>query len=271
VRRFTVERASVIVTSSTAELGDVAATFVADRLVARVAEHGAASVILATGNSQVAFLEALAVRPDVPWDRIAVFHMDEYVGIPADHPASFRRYMRERLVDLVGPRAFHGIDGDALDLEAEMRRYTGLLAQDPPDLCVLGIGENGHLAFNDPPADFAAVVPIHIVELSQASRRQQVGEGHFPSIADVPVRAITLTIPTLLAPAAVLAVVPEGRKAAAVAAALEGPLTADLPASILRQTDGVTIVLDADSSSLLHPASLGNQSSGPASPGRSQS
>ena len=177
--------------------------------------------------------------------------MDEYVGIPADHPASFRRYMRERLVDIVQPRAFHPIAGDTLDVEAEMRRYAGLLSADPPDLCVLGIGENGHLAFNDPPVDFQAPDPIHVVELSLASRRQQVGEGHFATIDDVPTHAITLTIPALLAPAVVIAVAPEGRKAAAVAAALNGPVTTDLPASILRETAGVTIILDTDSASRL--------------------
>jgi glucosamine-6-phosphate deaminase len=250
MKRTTVDQAEVAIADSEKAAGVAAASMAAELLVGRVLQDGSASVILATGNSQLAFLEALRGRRDVPWDRITVFHMDEYVGISADHPASFRRYMHERLVDLVQPMAFHPIDGDAPDLGIELRRYAKLIAAAPPALCVMGIGENGHLAFNDPPADFAAPEPIQVVELSDASRRQQVGEGHFATIGDVPSHAITLTIPTLLAPDRVLVVVPEGRKAEAVRAALTGPISPDCPASILRRTEGVTIILDPDSAAL---------------------
>lgn len=251
MKRTSIDGAELVIAGSEADAGVAAASMAAEQLARRVLQDGSASVILATGNSQLAFLEALRACPDVPWDRITVFHMDEYVGIAADHPASFRRYMHERLVDLVRPMAFHPIDGDAPDMDVELRRYVALLAAEPPALCVMGIGENGHLAFNDPPADFAAPEPIQVVRLSDASRRQQVDEGHFARIDDVPSHAVTLTIPTLLAPERVLVVVPEGRKAEAVRAALEGPISPDCPASVLRRTEGVTIILDPDSAALL--------------------
>jgi glucosamine-6-phosphate deaminase len=252
MRRATVEGAQLVIADSEMDAGVAAASMAAEQLTRRVTLDGRASVILATGNSQVAFLQALCACLDLPWDRITVFHMDEYVGIAADHPASFRRYMHERLVDLVRPRAFYPINGDALDTKAELRRYAALLAAEPPALCVMGIGENGHLAFNDPPADFDAAERIQVVRLSDASRYQQVGEGHFATVGDVPSHAITLTIPTLLAPERVLVVVPEERKAEAVLAALEGPISPACPASILRRTPGVTIILDPDSAALLN-------------------
>lgn len=251
VRRFMAGKASVIVAGSTQEAGTLAASIAADTLIARVAEHGSASVILASGNSQLAFFASLRERTDIPWARIAIFHMDEYIGFDASHPKGFRRYFREQLVDGVTVREFHEMHGDAADIPAEISRYAGLLRADPPDICVLGIGENCHLAFNDPPADFTTTEVVHVVEISPASRRQQVGEGHFARIEDVPAHALTLTIPTLLAPAVVLAVVPEGRKAAAVALTIEGPISPDVPATILRETDGVTIVLDPDSAARL--------------------
>ena len=249
VKRFRAGLADVIVVSTAADTGAIAATFVARHLRSQVSKHGTASVILATGNSQIPFMDRLRMERDVPWSAVAVFHMDEYVGMPADHPASFRRYLRTRLVDVVHPRVFHPLEADASDLEAEMARYSDALRADPPDLCVLGFGENGHLAFNDPPADFEARAPIRIVELSTASRRQQVGEGHFSTLEEVPAYAITLTIPTLLAAPTILAVVPERRKASAVVAALRGPVSSDIPASILQKRAGVTIVLDSDSAS----------------------
>jgi glucosamine-6-phosphate deaminase len=243
--------AAEVVIDTQAAGGAQAADALARSLDREVRAHGRASVILATGNSQLAFLAALRQRDDVPWDRVTVFHMDEYVGMAAEHPASFRRYMQERLIDAVRPAAFHGIRGDAPDIQGELDRYAGLLAAQPPVACVLGIGENGHLAFNDPPADFDAPVPIHVVRLSDASRRQQVGEGHFPTFESVPEEAVTLTIPALLAPERILAVVPESRKATAVRAALLGPVSQDCPASILRQTRGVTVFLDHESAALL--------------------
>lgn len=251
IRRFRAGRASVIVSGSNRDAGVVAASIAAATLVERVAAFGTASVILASGNSQLSFFAALRERTDIPWDRVAIFHMDEYIGLDTADPRGFRQYFREQLVDGVQVRAFHEMHGDAPDIATEASRYAALLQADPPDICVLGIGENCHLAFNDPPADFVTSEAVHVVELSLASRRQQVGEGHFASVEAVPSHALTLTIPTLLAPAVVLAVVPEGRKAEAVAAALEGPISPMTPASILRETDGVTIVLDSDSAARL--------------------
>ncbi len=233
------------------ELGEAAAHDLALILRHAVAEQGEAAVILATGNSQVSFIAALRKEEDMPWDNISVLHMDEYLGMPSGHPASFRRYLREKLTDLVLPKAFYGIEGDAADIQAEMQRYSDLLARLRPVACVLGIGENGHLAFNDPPADFHTTAAIHVVTLAESARRQQVGEGHFATLAEVPTRALTLTIPALLAPPHVLAVVPEARKAGAVRAALEGPITPDCPASILRTRPNARLYLDRESAGQL--------------------
>jgi glucosamine-6-phosphate deaminase len=222
-----------------------------------IAERGAAAAIFATGNSQLAFYQALRSRSDIDWRRVTVFHMDEYLGLPEQHPASFRRYMRERLVDAVHPHAFYGIAGDAPDVASELARYAVLLAAHQPVACVLGIGENGHLAFNDPPADFSAQRTIQVVTLADSCRRQQVGEGHFARLEDVPRQALSLSVPALLAPAHVLAVVPESRKAEAVRAALEGPITPDCPASILRTAPHARLYLDRDSGALLRSPSKG--------------
>lgn len=243
----------VSIVGSNAAVGRAVAEDVSATLREAVAAHGAAAIILATGNSQLSFLSVLAAAHDLDWGAIDIFHMDEYLGLPASHPASFRRYMREKLVDLVHPRAFHGIEGDAPDPTAEMARYAALLREHRPIACVLGIGENGHLAFNDPPADFQAAQDLAIVKLDEISRRQQVGEGHFPDIAAVPERAITLTIPALLAPRHVIAVVPETRKARIVKAALEGPITPLCPASVLRTVSHARMYLDRDSAALLEP------------------
>ncbi|GAC1363111.1 MAG: glucosamine-6-phosphate deaminase [Herpetosiphon sp.] len=233
------------------QLGRAAANDLAAILSTAVKERGSASIILATGNSQLSFIKALRTKLELPWNKITVFHMDEYLGMPTTHTASFRRWMREQLTDVVHPHAFHGLAGDAPDIEAEMARYTDLLEQHDPVACVLGIGENGHLAFNDPPADFNTARSIHVATLAEEARRQQVGEGHFPTLADVPRQAITLTIPALLKPKHLLAVVPEARKASAVKAALEGPLTPDLPASILRTVSHTRLYLDRASAALL--------------------
>jgi glucosamine-6-phosphate deaminase len=200
--------------------------------------------MFASGNSQFAFLDELTARDDVAWDRVTGFHMDEYVGMDDTHSASFARYMRERIVDVVHPHAFHYVDGTNAPA-AECARYAALLHAHPLDLCCLGVGENGHLAFNDPPfADFDDPRDEKEITLDDASRRQQVGEGHFASIADVPRTAITVTIPALLRARRVLAIVPEARKAGAVQHALDGPITTDCPASILRRAAHATLYLD---------------------------
>ncbi len=242
---------SVSIFENGAELGARAAADLAAIMAKSIAERGLASVILATGNSQLQFLEALRQRADIAWDKVVVLHMDEYLGMCEQHPASFRRYLHTHLVDLVHPRAFYGIQGDAPDVEAELQRYTALLNEYPADACVLGIGENGHLAFNDPPADFNTSRMVHVVHLDEACRRQQVGEGHFATLEEVPRQAITLTVPALLAPRHVLGVVPERRKARAVREALEGPLTPRCPASILQSQAHARLYLDRESSTLL--------------------
>lgn len=229
----------------------------ADALAAAAAEHaavviadaveadGVANVMFATGNSQLRFLDALVCRSDVAWPLVVGFHMDEYVGIGVEHPASFRRYLRERLVARVPLQAFHEVLGDAADPRLECERYAALLRDHPLHLCCLGIGENGHLAFNDPPvADFDDPLDVKVVALDDACRRQQVGEGHFPTIDDVPARAITVTIPALLRAATVIAVVPEARKRGPVARALTGPIEPACPASALRVHPRATLFLE---------------------------
>jgi glucosamine-6-phosphate deaminase len=221
-------------------------------IASAVAERGQANVMLATGNSQLAFLAELVRRP-VDWSRVVVFHMDEYQGMEPDHPASFGRYIRERVADVVHPKAAHYVDGVNPDGgEAECSRYAALIAEHPIDLCCLGIGENGHLAFNDPPvADFSDPLDVKVVALDDACRRQQVGEGHFPSMADVPQHAITVTIPALLRAGRVLAIVPEARKAEPVRRALEGPVGPECPATALRSCPHARLLLDGGSASLL--------------------
>lgn len=239
----------VSIFDSPAELSATAAGDLAGVLKQAIAERGEAAVILATGNSQLALMQALRTRDDIDWPAISIFHMDEYLGMPDDHPASFRRYMRQNLVEHIKPRAFYGIGGDTDDVAAELRRYASLLEQHKPVACVMGIGENGHLAFNDPPADFTTRAVIHVVTLDEACRRQQVGEGHFANLEAVPRQAISLTVPALLAPPHVLVVVPEARKAPAVKAALEGPITPACPASILRTARHARLYLDRESAS----------------------
>jgi len=217
-----------------------------------VHERGHANVMFASGNSQLAFLAILTRDPTVEWSRVTGFHMDEYLGITATHPASFRRYMREQIIEVAHPGEFHEIAGDAPDPEVECRRYGALLRDHPLDLCCLGIGENGHLAFNDPPvADFDDPLDVKVVELDDMCRRQQVGEGHFPDVDAVPTHAITVTIPALLRAHVVLAIVPEARKREPVRRALEGPISTACPASVLRTHPNATLFLDAESSASL--------------------
>jgi glucosamine-6-phosphate deaminase len=230
------------------DLGDAAAGQAARIIRQAVRQTGEANIILATGNSQLPLLTALRQTRHIPWERVRVFHMDEYVGLPPQHPASFPNFLRRHLTDHVSPRAFHPVPGQAADLEKACRDYETLLHEFPANLCVLGIGENGHLAFNDPPyADFQDSAWVKVVQLAEESRRQQVGEGHFVAIEEVPTHAITLTVPALLAAKHVLAVVPEERKARAVWQALRGPVSTDCPASILRHAAHARLFLDVDS------------------------
>jgi glucosamine-6-phosphate deaminase len=263
-RETVVGKLTVRVAPDAHALGTVAAEHAANALRGAIAEQGRAHAMFATGNSQFTFLDALVTDRTVDWTRVVGFHMDEYVGIDAHHPASFRRYLMERLVSRVPFATFHFIDGDAPDLAAECARYAALLRSHPLDLCCLGIGENGHLAFNDPPvADFADPLDVKVVELDDACRRQQVGEGHFPDIAAVPSHAITVTIPALLRAAVVLAIVPEARKREPVRRALECPIDTAWPASILREQPHATLYLDEDSAGAVRYFFDGTDGRGP--------
>ena len=214
--------------------------------------RGEANVLLATGNSQLVFLDELMRIPGIAWDRVRAFHMDEYVGLPPSHSASFQRYMRERVAARAPFLEFHYLTGDAPDPQAEADRYAALLRANPLDMCCAGIGENGHLAFNDPPvADFDDPLDVKIVALEPASRSQQVGEGHFASIDDVPTHAMTVTVPALLRAGRLLVIVPEARKADAVHDALYGPVSTACPASVLRRCANATLFLDDASSARL--------------------
>jgi glucosamine-6-phosphate deaminase len=236
------------------ELGEVAAAAASEIIQRAVQEKGYANIIVATGNSQLTFIAALREEEGIDWSKVSVFHMDEYVGIDPEHPASFPRFLQRHLIDYVEPKAFYPVPARAEELESACREYEALLRAHPADLCALGIGENGHLAFNDPPfADFSDPVWVKVVKLDEASRQQQVGEGHFASIQEVPTHAVTLTIPALLAAKHVLAIVPEGRKAEAVYRALEGPISTDCPASILRRTAHARLFLDVDSAAKVYP------------------
>jgi glucosamine-6-phosphate deaminase len=249
-----VDELEVVIAPTIAVMAEEAADAAAGAIQHAIATRGEANVMLATGNSQLAFLAELVQIPGIAWDRVRAFHMDEYVGLAPTHSASFQRYMRERVATQVPFREFYFLTGDTGDADAEARRYEGLLQVYPLDLTCAGIGENGHLAFNDPPvADFDDPRDVKVIELEAASRQQQVGEGHFPRIADVPTHAITVTIPALLRAARVLVIVPEARKAQPVYDALYGPISTTCPASILRRTAHATLYLD-DASSALLPA-----------------
>lgn len=236
-------------------LSEQAAAEGAELIRAAIESRGEANIIVASGNSQLGMLDHLVRAPDIAWHRVTGFHLDEYVGLPITHPASFRLYMWQRFVQrLPLPlRAFHYIDGER-DPEAERRRLGEIIAQHPIDVAFVGIGENGHIAFNEPPADFRTEEPYLVVELAEASRRQQVGEGWFASIADVPERAISMSVRQIMKSAAIVCPVPDQRKAAAVRAVVEGIVTPDVPASILQKHDRATIYLDPASASLLRNA-----------------
>jgi glucosamine-6-phosphate deaminase len=221
-------------------------------LRAAIQNQGCARMIVATGNSQLEVVRNLVATTEIDWNRVEIFHMDEYVGLSDQHPASFRLWIKTRVADSVHPRQVHYIAGDAPDPAAECRRYAGLLMESPIDVCLLGVGENGHIAFNDPHvADFNDPAVIKRVELDARCRQQQVGEGHFASLDEVPREALTLTCPALMRSRHMICCVPERRKAEAVRNALEGPVSPACPASLLRTHPQATIYLDTESASLL--------------------
>jgi glucosamine-6-phosphate deaminase len=251
-RKFQADDLDVRVYNTLDDLAADAALEVNGLLRVAIKEEGSAAVILATGNSQIQFLKKLVALEGVDWGKVTLFHMDEYLGINAGHRASFRHYLRERVESLVRPKVFHYIAGDAdLPLD-EIERYTKLLCAQEIDLCCLGIGENGHIAFNDPPvARFDERHLIKLVKLDDPCKMQQVREGHFPTLEAVPPFAYTLTIPALCSASRMICIAPEKRKAEAVKNALKGPISTACPASILRKQKHCTLLLDHDSFSLL--------------------
>ncbi len=234
-------------------LGAAAAEHAAASIRALAAQLPVVPVVFATGASQLETLRALTAMADIPWDRVIGFHMDEYVGISDRHPASFRRYMRDELHGKVPMREFHGVPGDAPDPERAADDYAELLRRHSPRLCLAGIGENGHLAFNDPPvADFDDPRDAKVVTLDRACREQQVAEGWFPDLDSVPPRAITLTIPALLRIPELILSIPGERKAAIVARTLSEEISTRCPATVLRRHPGAHLYLDQQSAKLLH-------------------
>ncbi len=234
-------------------LGKTAAEHAANSLRAALREKGEARIVVATGASQFEFLDGLTRATLIDWSRIELFHLDEYIGLPVSHPASFRKYIRERIIDKTGISKHHLLNGEA-DPQVVTREIGGELAAKPVDLAFVGIGENGHLAFNDPPADFTAEEPYIIVTLDEPCRLQQVNEGWFAKLEDVPPQAISMSIRQILRAREIIAVVPDQRKAKAVAACLTGAVSPLVPASILREHLNTTLYFDEQSASLLPAA-----------------
>jgi glucosamine-6-phosphate deaminase len=235
-------------------LGQAAAEQAAVAIRRAIAKRGHGRIIAATAASQLEFLDALTRAPGMDWSKVEAFHLDEYIGLPVTHPGSFRKMLMEQLLEKTGIAIYHLLDGDAADPSEVVRRVGKQLASPPADVAFLGIGENGHIAFNDPPADFNTEEPYIIVNLDEACRQQQVGEAWFADISQVPKQAISMSARQILKAREILAVVPDARKARAVRACFEGPISPMAPASILRTHPNATIYLDKNSASLLGPA-----------------
>ena len=244
VRSFRRDELRVEVYGTLEGMGEAAAARVEGHLASAIARRGGANLVLASAVSQLSFLEALRSKA-IDWARVTVFHLDEYTALPEDHPASFRRFLKERILDAVWPGSVHLMRGDADDLGTEIERYEGLLRAHPLDVACIGIGENGHIAFNDPPvADFDDPALVKEVELDDACRMQQVHDGWFASFEETPRRALTLTVPAIMSSRVISCVVPGGQKADAVHDALNGPVATACPASILRRHASATLLLD---------------------------
>jgi len=246
-------KTKILDTSS--ELGRAAAVEAAIVLRETIARRGQVRIIAATGASQFSFLKELTESPGIDWQRVEMFHLDEYVGLPITHAASFRKYLLERLIRPAGIGRYHLLDGEG-DVPALCRKVGAELNAAPIDVAFVGIGENGHLAFNDPPADFTTEEPYLIVNLDEACRRQQVGEGWFKDLSEVPQQAVSMSIRQILKAQKIICIVPDRRKAPAVKACLEDEISPAVPASILRTHPDVTLYLDANSSSLLERRTL---------------
>lgn len=231
-------------------LGKAAANHAAASLQRAIRDHGMARIIAATGASQFEFLDALTSIAGIDWERVELFHLDEYVGLPTTHPASFRKYLFERLINKTGIKLYHFLEGDG-DVIGSIAKVGKELQRKPIDLAFVGIGENAHLAFNDPPADFESTDSFLIVDLEQSCRQQQVNEGWFAKVEDVPKQAISMSVSQILRSREIIVVVPDERKAQAVKDCLEGDVSPLIPASILRTHPNVTLYLDKDSAALL--------------------
>lgn len=241
------------ITDSKIEMGQHAANMAAEKICSAIAERGEARVIFASAASQFEFIEALIAHKEIDWSKVCGFHLDEYVGLSADHPASFRRFLKERLLaKLPCPvKSFTFVGGDAPDTAAECARLEAAIREKPVDLACIGIGENGHIAFNDPPADFETDAAYAVVALDEVCRMQQVGEGWYPNLDAVPTHAFSMTVPQILAADTIVVIVPDDRKAKAVSMAVDGPITNMCPSSILRTHPRCTLFLDKPAASLL--------------------
>ncbi len=249
---FRVDKLRVEVYPDAQTAGKAAAQAAAEAIRELVARRGSVPVVFATGASQLDTLAAIVEQHDIPWNKIDGLHLDEYLGLPVEHPASFRRYLRENLTQRTGMRSFFEIDGESADPESVCRHYAEALRKADPQLCLLGIGENGHLAFNDPDeADFEDTQAVKVVTLDEACRQQQAAEGWFATLEEVPDRAITVTIPTILRVPHLILTVPGIRKAHIVRRTLHEPISPHCPATILRTHPNATLYLDRDSASEL--------------------
>lgn len=234
------------------EMAAAAAQYAANSIRSALESNRAANIILATGASQFEMLSALVEEKDIDWSKVTMFHLDEYVGLEITHPASFRKYLQERFVEQVSPlKAVHFVNGDSDDPQHECKRLNQIIAEHPINTAMVGIGENGHLAFNDPPADFDTEQPFIVVDLDEACRKQQLGEGWFRTFDDIPKQAISMSIRQIMKSKTLIVTVPDRRKAQAVKNTLEGPVTNACPASIIQNHSDCNIYLDADSASLL--------------------
>ncbi|MEM9365976.1 MAG: glucosamine-6-phosphate deaminase [Planctomycetota bacterium] len=245
----------LVVAENAETMGCYAATLAASAIRAAIEERGNSRIVVATGASQFTVLSHLVQQPDIDWSRVTGFHLDEYVGLSPEHPASFCRYLKERFVDRVPLTAFHYLRGDA-DAAETIQWVASELIQQPIDVALVGIGENGHLAFNDPPADFETEAPYLVLPLDEACRQQQVGEGWFDSLADVPSHAMSMSVHRILQSKQIVCSVPDERKAEAVRASVEGTIAPEVPASILRRHEHATLVVDPPAASLLGQATL---------------
>ncbi len=235
-----------------AAIARAAAAQAATTIRSAIAARGEARMIAATGASQFEFLDELVKAQGIDWKKVEMFHLDEYLGIPVTHPASFRKYLRERLIEKAGITRYHLLDGDG-DVKKVIENASREICKAPIDIAFVGIGENGHLAFNDPPADFETDEAYIVVDLDEACRKQQLGEGWFKTFDDIPKQAISMTIRQVLKAKEIIAVVPDARKAPAVAACLQGDISPMAPASILRTHANTTVYLDPHSAALLKP------------------